>query len=119
MYPIVSEMPTNRELFIRKYNIPPNTQLGIDDISKITRIPESVLTEVYDRGRGAWLSNIRSVRVKGSFKKDPDLRRYPRSARLTPEQWGYARVYSFVMKGKTYHTADSDLAEKVEGKNRE
>jgi hypothetical protein len=112
-------MPTNRELFMKKYNIPPNTPLGLDDIAKITKIPISILSEVMERGKGAWLSNIRSVRIKGSFKKDPDLRKFPRSARLTPEQWGYARVYSFVMKGKTWHTADQDLARKVESNNRE
>ena len=28
----------------------------------------------------------------------------------TEQQWGYARVHSFLLKGKTYHTTDSDLA---------
>jgi hypothetical protein len=27
----------------------------------------------------------------------------------TEQQWGYARVHSFLLKGKTYHTTDSDL----------
>jgi hypothetical protein len=112
-------MPTNRELFMRKYNIPSGTPLGLDDIAKISKIPIGILEQVMDRGKGAWASNIRSVRIKGSFKKDPDLRRFPRSARLTPEQWGYGRVFSFVMKGTTWYTADQDLARKVEGKDRE
>jgi hypothetical protein len=30
----------------------------------------------------------------------------------TEQQWGYARVYSFLLKGKTYYTADADLANK-------
>ena len=28
----------------------------------------------------------------------------------TQQQWGYARVSSFLLKGKTYHTTDADLA---------
>lgn len=28
----------------------------------------------------------------------------------TEQQWGYARVSSFLLKGKTYMTTDSDLA---------
>jgi len=27
----------------------------------------------------------------------------------TPQQWGMARVNSYIAKGKTYHTADADL----------
>jgi hypothetical protein len=27
----------------------------------------------------------------------------------SPQAWGYARVHSFVVKGKTYYTADADL----------
>jgi len=29
----------------------------------------------------------------------------------TEQQWGYARVHSFLLKGKTYHTTDSDIAD--------
>ena len=32
---------------------------------------------------------------------------------MSAEQWAMARVYSFVMKGPTWKTADSDLADKV------
>ena len=28
----------------------------------------------------------------------------------TEQQWGYARVHSFLLKGKTYDTTDSNLA---------
>ena len=65
------------------------------EISKISGVSFADLKEVYNRGRGAWKTNIASVRVKGSFKKDPSA---PRSAKLTAEQWGQARVYSFVNK---------------------
>jgi hypothetical protein len=38
------------------------------------------------------------------------MSRYPRSARLTKEQWSLARVYSFLDKGATFRTADADIA---------
>jgi len=55
------------------------------------------LDEVYDRGIGAYKTNLSSVRLKGSFKKDTDLRKGA-SKRLSKEQWAIARVYAFVMK---------------------
>lgn len=69
-----------------------------------------VLQQVYNRGIGAWKTNPTSVRIQGSFAKNPDMRRYPRSARLPKEMWAFARVFSFLDKGKTYYTADADLA---------
>jgi hypothetical protein len=67
---------------------------------------------VQQSGRGAWASNPSSVRLKKDFSKNPDLKKYPRSARLGPEQWGLARIYSFLDQGKTFYTADQDIARK-------
>ena len=61
---------------------------------------------------GAWGNNPESVRLKGSYAKDPNMTKFPRAARLSAPQWAMARVYSFLNKGKTYKTADSDLAGK-------
>lgn len=105
---------TNRIQYLEKMGKDPKESYGLDDLSKMSGIPEKYLKEVYDRGVGAWESNPRSVRIKGSFKKNPDMRKYPRSKRLSPEQWGYGRVYSFLNKGKTYRTADKDIADKIE-----
>ena len=49
------------------------------------------LKKVYKRGVAAWNSGHRPG--------------------TTPQQWGHARVNSFLRKGKTYHTADKDLRE--------
>jgi ribosomal protein S14 len=35
----------------------------------------------------------------------------------TPQQWGMARVNSYITKGKTYHTADKDLHEDAKEEN--
>lgn len=60
-------------------------------------VPLSTLKKVYKRGVAAWNSGHRPG--------------------TTPQQWGHARVNSFLRKGKTYHTADKDLREDAEQLN--
>ena len=68
--------------------------LSLEEKAKATGIPLRFLKTVYNRGMAAWRTGHRPG--------------------ATEQQWGYARVHSFVLKGKTYHTADSDVAKKVE-----
>lgn len=91
---------TNKQKFNKKYKQPINTANGKDDIARLTGIPKKILDEVYDRGVGAYKTNPKSVRPNVKSK----------------EQWAMARVYAFVMKGKTYKTADKDLADKLKEK---
>ena len=101
-------MVSNKQRFNKKYGFPLNESHSLDEIAKITKIPRSVIQESYNRGIGAYKNNLRSVRLKGSFKKNPNLRKFPASKRLSKEAWARALVYSFIMKGK----ADPDLQEK-------
>lgn len=103
-------MHTHRHRFLSKHGLPEDFSLSLGQISRLSKVPKEALQEVYNRGIGAWKSNPESVRLKSDFSKNPDMGRYPRSARLTKEQWAMARVYSFVDHGKTYKTADSDIA---------
>lgn len=103
-------MSTNKIQFLRKHGEDPSSSFSIDEIAKMAKVKKSSLQKVYNRGVGAWKTNIGSVRLKKDFSKNPDTKKYPRSARLGKEQWGMARVYSFVNKGKTYKTADKDIA---------
>lgn len=91
---------TNKQKFNKKYKQPLNTANGKDDIVRLTGIPMKILDDVYDRGVGAFKSNRAAVR--------PNVK--------SAEQWAMARVYAFVMKGKTYKTADKDLADKLRKK---
>ena len=91
---------TNKQKFNKKYKQPLKTANGKDDISRLTGIPMKILDDVYDRGVGAFKNNRAAVR--------PSVK--------SAEQWAMARVYAFVMKGKTYRTADKDLADKVRKK---
>jgi len=92
---------TNKDKFNKKYKKPKGTSHSRSDISKLTGIPSSILTEVYKRGIGAYKSNPSSVRPSVKSK----------------EQWAQARVFSFVMKAPgTWGRADKDLADKVKKK---
>ena len=61
----------------------------LKDISKVTGIPLKTLKTVYDRGLAAGRTGHRPG--------------------ASPQAWAYARVHSFVVKGKTYYTADKNL----------
>ena len=88
---------TNKNKFNLKYKQPKNEPNSKKDISTKTGIPIRILNQVFDRGVGAYKTNPKSVR--------PSVK--------SPEAWGMGRVYSFIMKGKTYRTADKDLADKL------
>lgn len=62
---------------------------SLKDISKATKIPLKTLETIYNRGLAAWRTGHRPG--------------------ASPQAWGYARVHSYVMKGKTYHTANANL----------
>ena len=62
---------------------------SLPEIAKATKIPLKTIKTIYNRGLAAWRTGHRPG--------------------ASPQAWGYARVHSFVMKGKTYYTADKDL----------
>jgi hypothetical protein len=62
---------------------------SLPNIARATKIPLKTLKTVYDRGLAAWRTGHRPG--------------------ASPQAWAYARVHSFVVKGKTYHTADKNL----------
>jgi hypothetical protein len=65
---------------------------GIPAIAKATGVSAGTLHKVYNRGMAAWRTGHRPG--------------------ASQEAWGMARVYSFVLHGKTWRTADKDLAGK-------
>jgi hypothetical protein len=102
-------MKTNREKFLAKHNLPRDESLSLHEIASYSRMPVAALRKVYEKGVGAYHTNPESVRLKGSFKKDASA---PLSRKLSPQQWGMARVYAFVMKTpKVFAGADRHIAE--------
>ena len=94
-------MPTRRESFLAKKNLP-DKSYSLKELAKIASIPTHTLQLVYNRGVGAYKTNPESVRIKGTFEKGPA----PMSMKLSKEQWAMARVYSF-LDGNPKH--DNDL----------
>jgi hypothetical protein len=96
---------TNKQKFNKKYGFPKEAGHSKKEISKLSGVPMSVLNKVYDRGLGAHRSNPGSVRnikgVKGGGGK-----------KMSAQQWSMSRIYSYVMKGRTYYSADKDLHSK-------
>ena len=69
---------------------------GLKKKAEKSGMPLSVLRSVYNRGVAAWKTGHRPG--------------------TTPQQWGFARVNSFVTKSSgTWGKADKDLAAKVRG----
>ena len=104
---------TRKQKFMRRRGRPASMQLDLKDISRWSGVSAKILQDVYDRGVGAHRTNPRSVRLKGSFKKDP---RAPLSKRLSKEQWAFARVYAFLDKLEDPSEEldhDQDIAKKI------
>ena len=105
-------MATNKQKFNKKYKQPLNEPNSKSKIVKLTGIPKRILDEVFDRGVGARKSNPQSVRSVKNPSKKPGGKSL--AGKMSAEQWGMARVYSFVMKQPgTWGRADKDLADKV------
>lgn len=69
---------------------------SLPEIAKATGVPLATLKTVYNRGMAAWRTGHRPG--------------------ASQQAWGMARVHSFVLHGKTYRTADADLAKTSRGK---
>lgn len=66
---------------------------SIEEKSEATGVPVKYLQDIGRRSFAAWRSGHRPG--------------------ATQEQWQYARIHSFLLKGKTFYTADADLAKKA------
>ena len=66
---------------------------SLEEKSKATGVPLRYIKESYNRGMAAWRTGHRPG--------------------ATQQQWGYARVHSFLLCGKTFHTTDSDIVRRA------
>ena len=65
--------------------------------SSETGVPEDIIEECYNRGMAAWRTGHRPG--------------------ATEQQWGHARVASFLVCGKTHYGPDSDLVKKAKARS--
>jgi hypothetical protein len=101
---------THRENFLKSHRLE-DKSYSIAQLAKISKVPKHILLEVYRRGLGAYKTQPKSVRLKGSFVKNVDA---PMSAKLSPQQWAMARIFSF-LDGNPKH--DEDLRRNAGGTN--
>ena len=90
-------MTTWKEKYNKKYNYDKDQSHSLEDISKKTGIKLSILQEVYNRGVGAYKTSPKSVRSKDGKKREGG---FPKSQRMSKEQWGISRIYGFVGRNR-------------------
>ena len=66
---------------------------GLQAYSKATGVPLPIVRASYNRGMAAWRTGHRPG--------------------ATEQQWGYARVHSMLLCGKTHYSTDADLVRKA------
>ena len=69
------------------------TSFSLKSKSQATGVPLRFIRESYNRGLAAWRTGHRPG--------------------ASQQAWGYARTHSLLLKGKTFYTADSDLAKEA------
>ena len=89
---------------LSKYTVAFQTIYGkglesLSEKSKATGVPVDILEKVFDKGRAAWRTGHR--------------------VGATPEQWGYARVHSFLTLGCTCFSSDFSLFSEALGRMKE
>ena len=84
-----------------------------DDKEDDNKMNESLLDESSEAAlrNKADKSGVSIGTLRKVFKRGVAAWRTSHRPGTTPTQWGLARVNSYIMKGKTYHTADKDLRE--------
>ena len=81
---------TRKSNYTQQWNKLFSNAKSLEEKSKATGVPLKYIKESYNRGLAAWRTGHRPG--------------------ASAQQWGYARVHSFLLCGKTYHSTDSDLA---------
>ena len=85
-----------KQMYGESIELDEKSNQGLKNKAEKSGMPYGILKKVYDRGIAAWRTGHRPG--------------------TTPQQWGMARVNSFVTKSSgTWGKADADLAKKVRG----
>ena len=66
---------------------------SLEEKAKATGVPLNIIKKVYNKGLAAWRTGHRPG--------------------ATPQQWGYARVHSFLVMGRTTRGPDKELLEEA------
>ena len=84
-----SNIKSKKSNYTKKWKSKFSDATSLEQKSEVTGVPLKFIKESYNRGMAAWRTGHRPG--------------------ATQQQWGYARVHSMLLCGKTYHTTDSDI----------
>jgi len=87
------KIPTKTSSYTEQFRARFPEARSLEEKAKATGVPLAILRECYNRGMAAWRTGHRPG--------------------ATEQQWGYARVHSLLVCGKTHHTTDADLVRKA------
>jgi len=108
-------MLTYKQRLNEKYGLDKDIEHTLRELKQLTGVPIRIMKEVEKRGKGAYATNLGSVRLN-DFNKNDDLRKGA-SKRLSKEQWSKARIYAFLFKSifqnMRYKKHDMDLFEEL------
>jgi hypothetical protein len=88
---------TRRSNYTAKWNKQFPNAKSLPEKAKASGVPLPEIRKSYNRGMAAWRTGHRPG--------------------ATQQQWGYARVHSFLTCGKTFKTTDADLAKSAKKKS--
>ena len=88
-------MATYKEKFNKKHGQPKDTSNSVAKIARLSGISVSAARKIVEKGKAAYYNNPKSVR--------PQVK--------SATQWGIARLYSAVMKGKAAKVDKNELKE--------
>ena len=104
-------MATWKQKFNKKYGFDKDAPHSKAEITRLTGVSKRILDQVFDRAIGARKTNPESVRsLEGKKVGGKSLK-----GKMSGEQWGFARIYGFVMKNPKQvgkGKPDNDLYEK-------
>ena len=88
-----------------RYGFPLDRSWTLKDWTELVGLPPHAVDAIISKGEAAYYTNYRSVREKGTFRKGRDV---PPKQKLSPSQWGRARLAAFVNKIQAGRTLDHD-----------
>lgn len=92
---------TNRLEWLKKNKLE-DRSYSLKELSKISKVPMKILTQIRDRAYGAYKTQPDSVRMLGTFKKGVKA---PMSMKLSKNAWSFGRIYSY-LNGSVKHDLD-------------
>lgn len=85
--------PVRKSKYTKKFESLYPEARSLRDKARVTGVPLNIIKKVYNKGLAAWRTGHRPG--------------------ASQQAWGYARVHSFLTRGKTFYTTDAHLVQEA------